>query len=84
MTDPTNRSAETKAHHFFRVLWLRAIYWPFCDARSRIRRGWLVQRADHYIVTMDELLAVTEGLDEHPESWDFPCHCATCRSYADG
>ena len=31
----------------------------------------------------NELLALTARLDEHPEGWEHPCMCATCRSYAD-
>lgn len=67
-----------------RVPWLRAIYFPFCTARMRVLRAWHVQKAGNYIVTLDELLAITERLDEHPDNWDFPCHCADCRSYGDG
>lgn len=37
----------------------------------------------HEIATRD-LLAITALLDEHPEWWDYPCFCASCRSYADG
>ena len=28
-----------------------------------------------------QLLDDTEALDEHPEGYDGPCFCATCRSY---
>ena len=35
-------------------------------------------------VPENELLALTARLDEHPEGWEHPCMCATCRSYADG
>lgn len=68
--------------HRLYVLWLRALYWPLCTARMRVSRALRVQRAGFYIVTCDELLKITEGLDEHPNGWDFPCHCASCRSYA--
>lgn len=30
-----------------------------------------------------DLIALTAGLPEHPEWWDGPCMCATCRSYCD-
>lgn len=70
--------------HWLYVAWLRVLYWPFCTARMRIERALRVQRAGFYIVTCDELCALTEGLAEHPDGWDGPCHCATCRSYADG
>lgn len=30
----------------------------------------------------DELLKMTEQLDEHPEGYDGPCHCRLCLSYA--
>ena len=35
-------------------------------------------------VPENELLALTARLDEHPEGWEYPCMCASCRSYADG
>jgi hypothetical protein len=85
MTDETVARTSTKVvPHWLRVFWLRAIFWPFCEVRGRVQRACAVQRRDHYIVTLKELLAVTERLDEHPEGWDFPCHCAECRSYCDG
>lgn len=70
--------------HWLYVAWLRAVYWPTWAMIVRVQRAWRVQKRDHYIVTGDELIAITEGLDEHPDGWDFPCHCASCRSYADG
>ena len=30
----------------------------------------------------EALMALTEKLTEHPEGWEGPCWCATCRSYA--
>jgi hypothetical protein len=68
--------------HWLYVLWLRALYWPLCTARIRVERALRVQRAGFYIVTCDELCKLTEGLEEHPDFWDGPCYCATCRSYA--
>jgi hypothetical protein len=29
-----------------------------------------------------ELLDITRNLDEHPEGYEGPCWCTTCRSYA--
>lgn len=34
------------------------------------------------LVNEAQLVAITEGLGEHPEDWDGPCMCADCRSYA--
>jgi hypothetical protein len=79
-----HRTIEQGVLNWLRVLWLRAFYWPAWDVIYRVRRAWQVQKQDHYIVTFEELVRVTEGLDEHPAEWDFPCHCAECRSYADG
>jgi hypothetical protein len=31
----------------------------------------------------NELLSMTEMLDEHPEGYDGACLCALCKSYAD-
>lgn len=31
----------------------------------------------------DELLKMTEKLDEHPEGYDGPCFCKLCMSYAE-
>ena len=67
---------------WIRVPWLRGIYFPFCDVRARLRLIVKAQRAGFLIVSCDELLHITEGLDEHPNNWDYPCACATCRSYA--
>ena len=39
---------------------------------------------ERWSIPTDELLKLTEALDEHPEGWDWPCACAFCRSYADG
>lgn len=72
-----------RAPNWLRVLWLRAAYWPTCDVIYRVRRAVKVQKAGFYIVSCDELLAVTKGLDEHPDGWDFPCNCKECLSYAD-
>jgi hypothetical protein len=36
-----------------------------------------------YRIPVDALVELTSGLDEHPESWDWPCACRSCQSYAD-
>ena len=36
-----------------------------------------------WCIPTDELLKLTEALDEHPEGWEWPCMCAECRSHAD-
>jgi hypothetical protein len=36
-----------------------------------------------HTVSERQLYALTALLDEHPEWWDGPCMCATCRSYID-
>jgi hypothetical protein len=33
-------------------------------------------------IPTDDLLKITEKLDEHPEGWEWPCMCAECRSCA--
>lgn len=78
------RTAEEKLRHALRVLWLRSLYWPFWRSYFGIKRGWVAMRGRVNLVTDDELMRVTEPLDEHPEDWEHPCMCATCRSYGDG
>lgn len=70
--------------HRLRVTWLVWLYWPYCAARYKLVAAWRAMHNKNLVVTHDELFALTEGLDEHPESWDGPCCCALCRSYADG
>ncbi|MGH7743924.1 MAG: hypothetical protein ACREQ5_03775 [Candidatus Dormibacteria bacterium] len=77
-----NSPSELRVPNWLRVLWLRGLYWPAWDVIVRVRRAAKVQKAGFYIVSCDELLSITEKLDEHPDGWDYPCHCATCRSYA--
>ena len=70
-----------RVRHWLWVAWLNLTH-PFYVGRSRIRRAWQVQKRDTYILTAAELIEVTRPLDEHPDEWDYPCLCATCRSYA--
>lgn len=35
-----------------------------------------------YALTEDQLVELTQGLEEHPDWWDGPCSCKTCMSYA--
>jgi hypothetical protein len=83
MTDRT-LSSENRVRHFFRVLWLSVLYFPFWRSVNGIRRAAIAMRGRVNLVTDEELMRITETLDEHPEDWDHPCMCATCRSYADG
>lgn len=41
----------------------------------------LPARFDGHCISTEELLALTALLDEHPDWWEYPCACATCRSY---
>jgi hypothetical protein len=78
-------SKQKAVRHFFRVLWLRGFSFPFWNAVYTLREGWRAMHRGTYVVaTYDELVALTTPLDEHPDNWDGPCNCGTCRSYADG
>jgi hypothetical protein len=35
---------------------------------------------ESWYISTNELLKLTEKLDEHPEGWGWPCMCAECRS----
>lgn len=70
--------------HWVRVLGLRCFYFPFwrsINAFRRARRAAFL--AGFNVVSTEELWKLTEALDEHPDGWEHPCMCATCRSYAD-
>lgn len=69
------------AKHFFRVLWLRSLYWPFWRSVNALRRGRLAMFGRINLVTDDELLRLTTQLEAHPDGWEHPCMCADCRSY---
>lgn len=66
--------------HWVRVVWLRCFYFPFWHSVNAIRRGVVAMRGRANLVTDDELMKLTEQLDEHPEGWNHPCMCADCRS----
>lgn len=36
---------------------------------------------EHWVVSTDDLLKITEALDEHPEGWEWPCACKECLSH---
>lgn len=63
---------------------LVVVYFPFWRSVNACRRAARAAWGDVNLVTYDELMQVTEPLDEHPEGWDHPCMCALCRSYGDG
>lgn len=67
-----------------RRLYLSLIYFPFWRTVNAFRRAGVAFRGRVILCTEDELVRLTEPLDEHPGDWDGPCACATCRSYADG
>lgn len=69
--------------NWLRVLWLRAIYWPYWDVRVRLGRAWKVQKRDTYILTFEELMEATARWDEHPDDWGYPCKCRECLRHAD-
>ena len=66
-----------------RVPWLRGLYFPFWNAYHACRRAWIAARNQANLVTDDELYALTQELECHPEGWDHPCMCSECRSYFD-
>lgn len=70
--------------HFLRVCWLRCLYLPFWRSFNALRRAAIAARGRVNLITNEELYALTEPLDEHPDEWHHPCMCATCRSYGDG
>lgn len=63
---------------------LYVVYFPFWRSVNGVRRAAIAMRGRVNLVTDEELLRLTEKLDEHPDGWDHPCMCATCRSYGDG
>lgn len=63
---------------------LVVIYFPFWRSVNGVRRAATAMRGRVNLVTDDELLRLTADLEEHPDGWDHPCMCATCRSYGDG
>lgn len=69
--------------HFVWLIWLRAFYFPFWRSVNGLRRAFTAMRGRVNLVTDEELWQITEPLDEHPDGWDKPCMCATCRSYGD-
>lgn len=70
--------------HWVRVLWLRGFRFPFWRAFYAVRRGFTAAFTHINLVSDDELMLITEPLDEHPDGWNHPCMCAECRSCADG
>ncbi len=60
------------------------VYLPFWRGVNGVLRGFIAMRGAVNLITNDELYAITKNLDEHPDGWDHPCMCATCRSYGDG
>lgn len=65
---------------FFRVPYLRLIYFPFWRSVNGVRRGVIAMRGRVNLVTDEELINLTARLDDHPEGWNHPCMCADCRS----
>lgn len=70
--------------HFIRVIGLTCFYFPFWRSVNAMRRAYRAAFTPVSLLTHEELWKLTEALDEHPDGWDHPCMCATCRSYADG
>ena len=67
---------------WLRLPWLNVIYFPFWRSINCVRRAWVAAFDRNVeLVTYDEMVAVTSGLDAHPEGWDHYCACAECRSY---
>lgn len=63
-----------------RVPWLRCLYWPFWHTFYRFKRAGIAWRGRVNLVTDDELYALTDVLDEHPEGWEHPCACRECQT----
>lgn len=85
MTAPVSpvEAITVRIKHVIRVAWLRSVYWPFWRSINALRRGVIAMRGKVNLVTDDELFLITKDLDEHPDEWEHPCMCATCRSYGD-
>lgn len=47
-----------------------------CPINATIGNCWIARERD-------QLLQMTKTLDEHPEGYEGPCDCGTCRSYGD-
>lgn len=62
-----------------RVPWLRGLYWPFWRTVNCFRRAARAWNGRINLVTDDELCAVTQELDMHPEGWHHPCMCRECQ-----
>lgn len=69
--------------HWVRVLGLTCFYFPFWRSVNGVLRAAIAMRGRVNLVTDDELVLITKGLDEHPDGWEHPCMCAVCRSYCD-
>lgn len=67
-----------------RVIWMNCVRFPFWRSVYAIRRAYIAAFRHINLVTDEELWTITEPLDEHPDGWEHPCMCASCRSYADG
>lgn len=68
-----------------RVFGLTYFYFPFWRNVNAFRRAYRAAFVSGInLVTTEELWKLTEPLDEHPDGWEHPCMCASCRSYADG
>jgi hypothetical protein len=53
--------------------------WARLDKIGRVRAMDKRKHRKEY----EELMLMTEYVEEHPEDYDGPCFCALCRSYAD-
>lgn len=69
--------------HWVRVFGLTYFRFPFWRTVNAVRRMRTALRYDINLVTNEELWELTAPLDEHPDTWEHPCLCATCRSYGD-
>jgi len=70
--------------HWIRVLWLRCFAFPFWRSSNAVKRAYRAAFDPRVnLVTDDELIELTIPLDEHPDNWEHPCMCASCRSYCD-
>lgn len=70
--------------YWLRKPFLNIVYFPFWRTVNAARRAWTAARNQANLVTDDELYALTQELECHPEGWEHPCMCAECRSYAGG
>lgn len=48
----------------------------------RLAQAWPTASAEERILIEQRMMAATNDLEEHPEWFEFPCLCDSCRSYA--